>query len=281
MTEPDDLFEFGDLDNTDELEIDLDELFGDLEMLSIDIDTIGTGAAEAPAPAPVQAAAPAAAAPAPAPAPAPVEVVAEQPDVTVVAETQIVPELTTTAEPDPVVSEFATNEIVEPLIVPVEGVGTISSDRESADSRPSKAQWPVTNLEQDPLFWWQVNLHRLGLAGMTKTLFAHSQWVAFDGQTLSLVVSTNYRKIMNDNHQGHLLQVIEQCLPGCVALNYEFGVAEKTPQLWLEQLVQMSKDKAYQYLLEDSFIVQMMSEYQAQLQQESAVTNHNPIPTGQ
>jgi hypothetical protein len=39
MTDSDDLFEFGDLDD-DSLEIDLDELFGDLEMLSLDVEAI-------------------------------------------------------------------------------------------------------------------------------------------------------------------------------------------------------------------------------------------------
>jgi hypothetical protein len=41
MTETDDLFEFGDLDESDSLEIDLDELFGDLKMLSIDVASTG------------------------------------------------------------------------------------------------------------------------------------------------------------------------------------------------------------------------------------------------
>jgi hypothetical protein len=72
MKEPDDLFEFGDLDDTESLEIDLDDLFGGLETLAIDIDTIeaeGAPATATPAePAPT--AAPIAAAPATAPAPA-------------------------------------------------------------------------------------------------------------------------------------------------------------------------------------------------------------------
>lgn len=72
MKEPDDLFEFGDLDDTESLEIDLDDLFGGLETLAIDIDTIeaeGAPATATPAePAPT--AAPIAVAPATAPAPA-------------------------------------------------------------------------------------------------------------------------------------------------------------------------------------------------------------------
>ena len=68
MTDHDDLFEFEDFEDTD-LDLDLDELFGDLETLAIDVSTAGL---PAPAPAEPVAAAPAvepiAAAPVPAPA---------------------------------------------------------------------------------------------------------------------------------------------------------------------------------------------------------------------
>lgn len=53
MTEHDDLFKFGDFEDDDALEIDLDELFGDLEVLALD--------PKAKPPAPVEAAAPGAA----------------------------------------------------------------------------------------------------------------------------------------------------------------------------------------------------------------------------
>jgi hypothetical protein len=79
MNDSDDLFEFGDLEDDDSLEIDLDDLFGDLESLAIDVDSIEAGGKAAPvqaqaatAPAPA-AAAPIAAAPvAAAPEPQPV-----------------------------------------------------------------------------------------------------------------------------------------------------------------------------------------------------------------
>ncbi len=83
MTDTDDLFEFGDLDDTDSLEIDLDELFGDLEMLAIDLDVIESAPAEQvlaeATPAPVNASAVAAPAAAPAAVPAPVATQATAP----------------------------------------------------------------------------------------------------------------------------------------------------------------------------------------------------------
>ena len=48
MTDSDDLFEFGDLEDDDSLEIDLDDLFGDLESLAIDVETIEAGGRVAP-----------------------------------------------------------------------------------------------------------------------------------------------------------------------------------------------------------------------------------------
>jgi len=75
MTEHDDLFEFGDFEDDEGLEFDLDELFGDLEVLALDPDAAApevqlpaaapAAQAAAPAPAPHAAAAPAAAAPQP------------------------------------------------------------------------------------------------------------------------------------------------------------------------------------------------------------------------
>ncbi len=73
MTDKDDLFEFGDFEDDESLELDLNDLFGDLEVLALDPDAAppevqlpsAAPAPEAPAPEPVAAAAPAAA-PAPA-----------------------------------------------------------------------------------------------------------------------------------------------------------------------------------------------------------------------
>jgi len=181
-------------------------------------------------------------------------------------------------------SEKSVNVVVEEKIetTTTQIKPPIAAEAQSAEvlDLPSEAKWPDTSLEQNPLFWWQVTLHRLGLKGMTKTLFAHSQWVDFDGTTLKLVISPNYRKIMTDSHIERILQVIPQWLPGCRLLSYEFGVAELTPQLWVEQLVQAAKDKAYQHLQQDSFVSELVAQYHAELRQESAEPNQSPIPTG-
>ena len=142
------------------------------------------------------------------------------------------------------------------------------------------ARWPHTDRETNPEFWWQVTLHRLGLAGMTKTLFAHSQWRGFDGQSISVTISPNYRKIMNESHQQYLLNALQSWLPGCTMLAYEFGAAENTPQLWAERLIQKANRQAYQYLQQDPFVENLIKEFNGQIQQETAVPNHNPIPSG-
>jgi hypothetical protein len=58
-------------------------------------------------------------------------------------------------------------------------------------------------------------------------------------------------------------------------------VVEQTPQLWVDQLVQKAKDQAFEYLQQDPFVSQLVAEYNAQLLRETAVTNHNPIPSGE
>ncbi|TXR53278.1 DNA polymerase III subunit gamma/tau [Reinekea thalattae] len=196
-------------------------------------------------------------------------------------------------EPQGVESQGVESQGVEPQSIDSENTAShelLSSNVDQAEpekapgqseDRVAKAQWPATDRNEDPVFWWQVNLHRLGLQGMTKTLFAHSQWLGFEGDTLSLNISPNYRKIMNDSHQEKLMQALADWLPGCRRLAFEFAPVELTPQLWLDQLVQASKDQAYQYLQQDPFITQLVNEFEAQLQRESAVTNHNPIPSGE
>lgn len=143
-----------------------------------------------------------------------------------------------------------------------------------------KAQWPVVDLQQDPGYWWQVTLHRLGLIGMTKTLFAHSEWVAFDGRMLTLNISPNYKKVMTDNHLERFMAVIGTWLPGCCELHHDFKPVEKTPQLWVDQLVLAARDKAYNHLKNDAFFNQLVDQFEAELNRESAQPIHNPIPSG-
>ncbi|MDX1343019.1 MAG: DNA polymerase III subunit gamma/tau [Reinekea sp.] len=155
-----------------------------------------------------------------------------------------------------------------------------NADVDESHSLLGAAVWPKVDVNADPVFWWQVTLHRLGLSGMTKTLFANSQWQSFDGETLSLVISPNYRKIMNDSHLQHLLKALPDWLGGAQRVHYEFGAVEKTPQLWAEQLVQQANHQAFQYLKEDPFIATLMNEFNGQLQVESAIPNTHPIPSG-
>ncbi len=143
-----------------------------------------------------------------------------------------------------------------------------------------KAQWPAVDLQQNPTHWWQVTLHRLGLVGMTKTLFAHSEWVAFDGRILTLNISPNYKKVMTDNHLERFLAVIGTWLPGCCELYHDFKPVEQTPQLWVDQLVQAAHDKAYDHLKNDAFFTQLVAQFDAELNRESAQPIHNPIPSG-
>jgi len=84
MSDEDDLFEFGDFEDVESLELDLEELFGDLEALALDPSALAAGTPNAPAPETATTEAPTEEAPAAqapvdeAPAPAPVEPAAAQ-----------------------------------------------------------------------------------------------------------------------------------------------------------------------------------------------------------
>ena len=190
------------------------------------------------------------------------------------------PVMTAELEPSSIAAAAAA-EPAEPERSAPPVVGTVSVDESAPPERLSeKAHWPETDLASDPVFWWQVNAHRLGLSGMVKTVFANSEWQDFDGETLTLAVSTNYQKIMNDNYQRHLLEAIPARLSGCRKLQLSFGAVSKTPALWLEQLVQKANNQAFDYLSNDPFIQQLSADYNGQLDRESSVPNHNPIPSG-
>lgn len=113
MTNSDDLFEFGDLEDDDSLEIDLDDLFSDLESLAIDVDTTEAGGTVEPvkaeaAPEPVYQPAPA---PSAAPAPAPVATPMAAP---VAEPTPVAAPAPIAADPQPVYP----NQVVQPLAAP-------------------------------------------------------------------------------------------------------------------------------------------------------------------
>jgi DNA polymerase-3 subunit gamma/tau len=190
-----------------------------------------------------------------------------------------------TAHPD---SEAPATTESEPDVKPVAQVPTplVSDNPTKIDNdltlstEANPATWPETNLYEDPQFWWQVTLHRMGLSGMTKTVFAHSQWVGFEGDTLNLMISPNYKKIMNESHRERLLQVIATWLPDCQHINYEFGVVEHTPQRWSDDIIFRAKTAAQGELIRDSFVAALMADYQAELDEGSVEPNFSPIPTG-
>jgi len=144
----------------------------------------------------------------------------------------------------------------------------------------SHAQWPALDREADPKHWWQVMLHKLGLSGMTKTVFAHSEWRDYREGRLTLLISTNYRNVMNETQVQRLQEALVHELPGLTAIDTEFGTAEQTPQLWLDRLNHAAWEKAVAELKEDSFVRTLMTDFAAELQTDTVRPVHNPLPTG-
>ncbi|WP_394169206.1 DNA polymerase III subunit gamma/tau [Saccharospirillum alexandrii] len=141
------------------------------------------------------------------------------------------------------------------------------------------ARWPDTDLEADPVFWWQVTLHKLGLSGMTKTLFAHSTWAGYDNGRLQLIISDNYRKLMNETHIERLMAVLGDFLPGVTGLDYQFGVAEKTPQAWFDRLHHAAYEMAVTALHDDPFVQSLVSRYDGDLQTDTVKPAYSPLPS--
>ncbi|WP_028669891.1 DNA polymerase III subunit gamma/tau [Saccharospirillum impatiens] len=141
------------------------------------------------------------------------------------------------------------------------------------------ARWPDTDRQADPVFWWQVTLHKLGLSGMTKTLFAHSTWAGFENSRLQLIISDNYRKLMNETHIERLMAVLGDFLPGVTGLDYQFGVAEKTPQAWFDRLHNAAYDMAVAALHQDPFVQSLVSRYDGNLQADTVKAAYSPLPS--
>ncbi|MFG1496688.1 DNA polymerase III subunit gamma/tau [Saccharospirillum sp. HFRX-1] len=150
----------------------------------------------------------------------------------------------------------------------------------TSDEAVNPARWPEVDFQADPRRWWQVTLYKLGLSGMTRTLFAHSQWQGYASGRAQLLIATNYRKLMNDTHCQRLREALAGVLPDFQGFDYEFGAAEQTPQAWLDQLNRAAWEQAVTDLQEDRFIQSLVSDFSAELRTDTVQPRFNPLPTG-
>ncbi len=153
-------------------------------------------------------------------------------------------------------------------------------DEPAMEVNLAPAQWPELDREGNPKHWWQVTLHKLGLTGMTKTVFAHSEWLSFQDGRLTLLISTNYRNVMNETQVQRLREALVKELPELVGIDTRFGAAERTPQLWLDQLNHAAWEQAVAELQQDRFVQTLVSDFAAELQTDTVKPVHNPLPTG-
>ena len=182
------------------------------------------------------------------------------------------------SEPSPVSESEAAPTLK--AVEPVPGQAPVNHDpNQLIHPETNPARWPDTDLEADPVFWWQVTLHKLGLSGMTKTLFAHSTWAGYDNGRLQLIISDNYRKLMNETHIERLMAVLGDFLPGVTGLDYQFGVAEKTPQAWFDRLHHAAYDMAVTALHDDPFVQSLVSRYDGDLQADTVKPAYSPLPS--
>ena len=114
---------------------------------------------------------------------------------------------------------------------------------------------------------------------MTKTLFAHSTWAGFENGRLQLIISDNYRKLMNETHIERLMAVLGEFLPGVTGLDYQFGVAEKTRQAWFDRLHHAAYDMAVTALHDDPFVQSLVSRYDGDLQADTVKPAYSPLPS--
>lgn len=150
----------------------------------------------------------------------------------------------------------------------------------ATDKDVNPARWPEVDFQADPRHWWQVTLYKLGLSGMTRTLFAHSQWQGYAQGRAQLLIATNYRKLMNDTHSQRLREALAGVLPDFQGFDYEFGAPEQTPQAWLDQLNRAAWEQAVTDLQEDRFIQSLVSDFSAELRTDTVQPRFNPLPTG-
>ncbi|GGX61066.1 DNA polymerase III subunit gamma/tau [Saccharospirillum salsuginis] len=185
-----------------------------------------------------------------------------------------------TASSEPAAASSNAHPEPQPQALSEAPAASETTDESAKASRASQAQWPELDREADPKHWWQVTLHKLGLSGMTKTVFAHSEWRDYREGRLTLLISTNYRNVMNETQVQRLQEALVHELPGLTAIDTEFGTAEQTPQLWLDRLNHAAWEKAVAELKEDSFVRTLMTDFAAELQTDTVKPVHNPLPTG-
>lgn len=185
-----------------------------------------------------------------------------------------------TATPEPQMAETAVPAETAPEPAPEPEPEPEPEPRQATGAPTTSAQWPELDRDADPKHWWQVTLHKLGLTGMTKTVFAHSEWLDFRDGRLTLLISSNYRNVMNETQVQRLREALVHELPELTAVETQFGAAERTPQLWLDQLNHAAWEQAVAELRQDSFVRRLVSDFAAELQTDTVKPVHNPLPTG-
>jgi DNA polymerase-3 subunit gamma/tau len=84
---------------------------------------------------------------------------------------------------------------------------------------------------------------------------------------------------MNETHIERIMAVVGEFLPGVTGIDYQFGVAEKTPQAWLDRLHNAAYGMALEALNQDPFVQSLVRNYAGDLQTDTVKPIYSPLPS--
>lgn len=141
----------------------------------------------------------------------------------------------------------------------------------TTESMPIAANTPVETapitLEKDQ---WASQFWRIGLDGMTESIFGNASWETYESGCLSLLVDQDYEALFSDSHSDKLLLRLQLFDDDIQRVLVRFGVpTQETPFMLRARLKEEQRVAAVAVLKADPFVQQLEHTFGARIDEGS------------
>lgn len=117
---------------------------------------------------------------------------------------------------------------------------------------------------------WNADVVKLNLSGMTLNFMLNSVTV-ISGNSAKVFIETGHYRLFNENHEKRIKDALVNFYTGVSDIEFIDGLQpdQETPMMWRERKQAEKKEYAKQLILNDSNVAMIMSEFQANLIEQS------------
>ena len=158
-----------------------------------------------------------------------------------------------------------------PEVAPQSDFAAPSEGTVTTESMPIAANTPVESapitLEKDQ---WASQFWRIGLDGMTESIFGNASWETYDSGCLSLLVDQDYEALFSESHSDKLLIRLQLLNDEIQRVSVRFGVpTQETPFMLRARIKEEQRVAAVAVLKADPFVQQLEHTFGARLDEGS------------